>query len=194
MGILGEPNLSSATSIGSDRYMVNQVNMIFAGVMSCFKATIPETFAPVILKRRAAKLRKETGDKNICTEQELFKVPFAQMMQDTLVRPFRMSFSVMLSPLALTMVSEMLFTEPILLLLSMYIALIYGLLVSILTLRLMIDTHLVFPSSTHSSSVTLLYLVAITNGTEASSVLPSFPSGSDSVSHSRLCRYSRRTT
>ena len=50
---------------------------------------------------------------NIATEQELFKVPISQMLLDTLVRPF-----------------EMLATEPILLLLSLYIALIYGLLVS----------------------------------------------------------------
>lgn len=89
--------------------------MIFAGLMFVCKATIPETFAPVLLKARAKKLRKETGDKNICTEQELFKVPFSQMMADTLIRPF-----------------QMLLTEPILLLLSLYIALIYGLLVSFL--------------------------------------------------------------
>ncbi|KAI0705905.1 MFS general substrate transporter [Cytidiella melzeri] len=87
------------------------VNMIFAGVMFILKASMPETYAPVILKRRAARLRKETGDENIRTEQELFKVPFAQMMADTLIRPF-----------------QMLLTEPILLLLSLYIALIYGLL------------------------------------------------------------------
>ena len=88
--------------------------MIFAGVMMLFKASVPETYAPVILKRRAKKLRKETGDPNIMTEQEMFKVPFSEMMKDTLIRPF-----------------EMLATEPILLLLSMYIALIYGLLVSL---------------------------------------------------------------
>ena len=87
--------------------------MIFAGVMFLFMCTIPETFAPTILKRRAQKLRKETGDPNICTEQEMFGVPFGEMMKDTLIRPF-----------------QMLATEPILLLLSMYIALIYGLLVS----------------------------------------------------------------
>ena len=90
--------------------------MIFAGVMLFFKASIPETFAPVIMKRRAAKLRKETGDETICTEQEVYKVAFSDMLMDTLVRPF-----------------AMLATEPILLLLSMYIALIYGLLVSIFT-------------------------------------------------------------
>lgn len=62
--------------------------MIFAGVMFLLKASIPETYAPVILKRRAAALRKETGDQNICTEQELFKIPLSQMMKDTLIRPF----------------------------------------------------------------------------------------------------------
>ncbi|KAF7799594.1 hypothetical protein EIP86_010832 [Pleurotus ostreatoroseus] len=87
------------------------VNMMFAGGMMLLMFTLPETFAPVILKRRAKKLRKETGDDKICTEQELFKVPFSEMMKDTLIRPF-----------------AMLATEPILLLLSLYIALIYGLL------------------------------------------------------------------
>ena len=105
--------------------------MIFAGVMALFKASLPETFAPVILKRRATKLRKETGDPNICTEQEMFKVPFTEMMKDTLIRPF-----------------EMLFTEPILLLLSMYIALIYGLLVSLF------DFH-----STHALTVGVVRLL-----------------------------------
>ena len=80
--------------------------------MLLLKLTIPETYPPVILKRRARKLRHDTGDQNICTEQELFRVPFARMMTETLVRPF-----------------EMLVTEPILLLMSMYIALIYSLLV-----------------------------------------------------------------
>jgi hypothetical protein len=119
--------------------------MIFAGVMALFKASIPETFAPVILKRRAAKLRKETGDPNICTEQEMFRIPFAEMMKDTLIRPF-----------------EMLATEPILLLLSMYIALIYGLLVSLLLAANLVIAYL--SRSMLSSSVTQLSLVAITGG------------------------------
>ncbi|EKM53821.1 uncharacterized protein PHACADRAFT_211461 [Phanerochaete carnosa HHB-10118-sp] len=87
------------------------VQMIFAGFMAILKCTLPETYAPVILKRRAARLRKETGDGNFATEQELFMVPLSRMLVDTLVRPF-----------------VMLATEPILLLLSLYIALIYGLL------------------------------------------------------------------
>lgn len=64
------------------------VNMIFAGVMFFFMASLPETYAPILLKRRAKKLREQTGDKNICTEQELFKVPFSEMMKDSFVRPF----------------------------------------------------------------------------------------------------------
>jgi len=87
------------------------VNMIFAGAVVFLIITIPETYAPVLLKRRAERLRKETGDPNILTEQELFKASVSQMLKETFIRPF-----------------EMLATEPILLLLSMYIALIYGLL------------------------------------------------------------------
>ena len=88
------------------------VNMIFAGVVSLMILTIPETFAPVLLKQRAARLREETGDENIKTEQELFKASFGAILSETLIRPF-----------------AMIVTEPILLLLSLYIALIYGLLV-----------------------------------------------------------------
>ncbi|CAK5282450.1 unnamed protein product [Mycena citricolor] len=87
------------------------VNMIFAGVVLLFCATIPETFAPVLLRKRAAAYRAQTGRDDIVTEQELFKKSFAHMLIDTLIRPF-----------------QMIVTEPILLLMSLYIALIYGLL------------------------------------------------------------------
>ncbi|THH29580.1 hypothetical protein EUX98_g4603 [Antrodiella citrinella] len=87
------------------------VNMIFAGAVFIMECTLPETYAPVILRRRAERLRKETGDENITTEQELFKASFAEMLQENMIRPF-----------------AMIVTEPILLLVSMYIALIYGLL------------------------------------------------------------------
>ncbi|KAJ7683570.1 MFS general substrate transporter [Mycena rosella] len=87
------------------------VNMIFAGVVLILCATLPETFAPTILRKRAARLRAETGRDDIVTEQELFKASFARVLTETLVRPF-----------------QMLVTEPILLLMSLFIALIYGLL------------------------------------------------------------------
>lgn len=86
------------------------VNMIFAGVVTLFLATIPETYAPVILKKRAKRLREETGDNTFVTEQEAFKRDLSGIIVETLIRPF-----------------QMLVEEPILLLMSLYIALIYGL-------------------------------------------------------------------
>lgn len=63
--------------------------MIFAGVVCLFCCTIPETFAPVLLKKRAARLRKETGNPNITTEQDLFKASLSHIIVETLIRPFR---------------------------------------------------------------------------------------------------------
>ncbi len=66
---------------------------------------IPETFAPVILKKRARQLRRSTGDPTFVTEQEIFMRPFSDILMEALVRPF-----------------VMLMEEPILLLMSLYIA------------------------------------------------------------------------
>ncbi|CAK5275989.1 unnamed protein product [Mycena citricolor] len=87
------------------------VNMIFAGAVLLLCTSLPETFAPTLLRRRAARLRAETGNADIMTEQELNGQSFADMMTDTLIRPF-----------------QMIMTEPILLLMSLFIALVYGLL------------------------------------------------------------------
>ncbi len=76
-----------------------------------FLLTVPETFAPVLLRKRAQKLRQKEGNSNIYTQQELSRPPFSELLIDTLVRPF-----------------TMLVTEPILLLMSLYISVIYGLL------------------------------------------------------------------
>lgn len=65
------------------------VNMIFAGVVTAFTFTIPETFAPVLLRKRAEMLRKTTGDHTITTEQELFRASISQILVETLLRPFR---------------------------------------------------------------------------------------------------------
>ncbi len=62
--------------------------MIFAAVVCFFIATIPETYTPVLLKWRAARLRQETGDPNIVTEQELFKQSLSEMVKETAIRPF----------------------------------------------------------------------------------------------------------
>lgn len=75
--------------------------------------TVPETFAPTILARRAKKLRKDAapGGKKYVTEEELEGTPFAAKMRVFLVRPFKL-----------------LFLEPIVMFLSLYMSVLYGLL------------------------------------------------------------------
>jgi hypothetical protein len=73
--------------------------------------TVPETYAPTILARRAAKLRKQTGDNGHVTEAELDPRPFSQRMGVFLIRPF-----------------QLLFRELIVLLISLYMSVLYGLL------------------------------------------------------------------
>lgn len=87
------------------------VNMAFAGVVMIVVGLIPETYAPVILKRRAAKLRKETGNPNIITEQEKIKLSLSEIVQTSLIRPI-----------------TMILTEPVLDLMCLYIVLIYAML------------------------------------------------------------------
>lgn len=73
--------------------------------------TVPETYAPTILKTRAAKLRKETGSSSHVTEAELDLRPFAERLRIFLVKPF-----------------QLLFGEMIVFLLSVYMSVLYGLL------------------------------------------------------------------
>lgn len=87
------------------------VNMAFAGVTLIVVGMIPETYAPIILKRRAAKLRIELNNPNIITEQEKIKLTFQDILRTSLIRPI-----------------TMIFTEPVLDLMSMYIVLIYAML------------------------------------------------------------------
>lgn len=73
--------------------------------------TVPETYAPTLLARRAKKLRKSSGDDTWVTEQDLDSRPFTQRLWLFLVRPF-----------------QLLFLEPIVLFLSLYMSVLYGLL------------------------------------------------------------------
>jgi len=54
---------------------------------------MPETPAPVLLHRKAAKLRKETGDDKYRTLEELEKKPFLETIKIALIRPFIMIFT-----------------------------------------------------------------------------------------------------
>jgi MFS family permease len=51
---------------------------------------MPESFAPVLLKRRAQKLRKETGNTSIVAALELQKGGAKEMITKTCTRPIRM--------------------------------------------------------------------------------------------------------
>lgn len=73
--------------------------------------TVPETYAPTILLRRAKKMRKETGNSEHVTEQELDTRPFTERLGVFMIRPF-----------------QLLFRELIVFLISVYMSVLYGLL------------------------------------------------------------------
>ncbi|KAG5636686.1 hypothetical protein H0H81_007147 [Sphagnurus paluster] len=87
------------------------VLFIFVGVSFFFTLFIPETFAPIILKHKAAKLRKETGDPSWNTLAEMERLPFVTSLKIALTRPL-----------------IMLFTEAIVIFMSFYLSFIYSLL------------------------------------------------------------------
>ncbi|KAI0833043.1 MFS general substrate transporter [Hypoxylon sp. FL0890] len=73
--------------------------------------TVPETYAPTILAKRAKKMRQETGKSEYVTEEDIDKRPFGERMRIFLIRPF-----------------QLLFTELIVFLISIYMSVLYGLL------------------------------------------------------------------
>ncbi|KAG9233370.1 major facilitator superfamily domain-containing protein [Amylocarpus encephaloides] len=88
------------------------IQLILAGVVYVLITfTVPETYAPTILARRAAKLRKESGDSNHVTEQDIDTRPFGERLLIFLIRPF-----------------QLLFGELIVFLVSVYMSVLYGLL------------------------------------------------------------------
>lgn len=78
----------------------------------CF---LQETFAPFVLVHKAILLRQSTGNWMIHAEQERFQVDLKAVTQTYLIRPLRL-----------------LVTEPIVLLVSVYMSFIYGLVYALL--------------------------------------------------------------
>ena len=66
------------------------VGAILAGVTWPLFIFLPETYGPVILKHRAQKMRKETGDESIIAPIELEKTDFNHIVTVILTRPLRM--------------------------------------------------------------------------------------------------------
>ncbi|KAF8960814.1 MFS polyamine transporter [Flammula alnicola] len=90
------------------------VMFIFAAVCTLIMIVfLPETYAPVILQQKVKKLRKEdpVASKNLYAEHEKQDWSLKGVIRRTLFRPFKM--------LAL---------EPILLLITIYVSIVYGLL------------------------------------------------------------------
>ncbi|ORX56900.1 MFS general substrate transporter [Hesseltinella vesiculosa] len=87
------------------------VNMIVSAVLWVAICLMPETYAPVLLSRRAKRMRQTLNDDSYVTVEEEFPIPLSEVVYSNLIRPF-----------------QMLLTEPILLLMSCYIAIIYALL------------------------------------------------------------------
>ncbi|KAF1835016.1 MFS general substrate transporter [Decorospora gaudefroyi] len=88
------------------------IQLILSGIVwVLITFTVPETYAPRLLAKRANKMRKETGDDKFVTEQDLDMRPFSQRLQLFLLRPF-----------------QLLFRELIVFLISVYMSVLYGLL------------------------------------------------------------------
>jgi DHA1 family multidrug resistance protein-like MFS transporter len=90
--------------------------ILAAGAFVLDLFVLEETYPPVILVSKAAELRRRTKNWGIHAKQEEIEVDFAELVSKNFSRPLRI-----------------LFTEPIVLLLSIYMAFIYGLLYLFLT-------------------------------------------------------------
>ncbi|KAI9811604.1 MAG: hypothetical protein M1827_005353 [Pycnora praestabilis] len=75
-----------------------------------------ETYPPIILVEKAAELRRRTKNWGIHAKQEEIEVDFRELITENFTRPLRL-----------------LVTEPIVLLLSLYVAFLYGILYGLLT-------------------------------------------------------------
>ncbi len=86
--------------------------MIFAGSCTLLGSFfLPETYAPVLLARKAKRLRRANPEKNMDLYAESERVSWAPMavLERTIFRPFKM-----------------LLVEPILLLATIYLSVAYG--------------------------------------------------------------------
>ncbi|WPG99675.1 Hypothetical protein R9X50_00249400 [Acrodontium crateriforme] len=94
-------------------YLTAIMGFVGLGLLFVF---LEETYPPAILVNKAAELRRRTKNWGIHAKQEEIEIDLRELLEKNLSRPMRM-----------------LFTEPIVLLLSIYMAFIYGLLYLFLT-------------------------------------------------------------
>lgn len=65
-------------------------SLILAGITLPFLIALPETYLPVLLQRKASRLRKQTGNQEIVSPSELEKKGARYMITVVLTRPIRM--------------------------------------------------------------------------------------------------------
>ncbi|KAI0320373.1 major facilitator superfamily domain-containing protein [Amylostereum chailletii] len=83
---------------------------IFAGSCFCLIfCTLPETYVPVLLVKKAKRLRAETGDARYYAPMELGQTTLSQTINKTLATPFKV-----------------LFQEPVLMAITFYMSFLYG--------------------------------------------------------------------
>lgn len=106
------PIVSGAINVtGTDWRWVFWVCAMFSG--ACFVITyftVKETYAPKIIKVKAQRIRKETGNNKYQSPLELSPLELKSLVHDTIAFPF-----------------IMLVQEPILLVLGLFLSFVYGL-------------------------------------------------------------------
>lgn len=85
------------------------INLMFAGATLFCICFLPETYEPVLLERRASRLRKQNPDLKVVAPRELEETDMRQLVSVVLARPLRM-----------------LFTEPIVACCCAYLGLVYA--------------------------------------------------------------------
>ncbi|KAI1324228.1 major facilitator superfamily transporter [Xylariaceae sp. FL0255] len=86
------------------------ITLILAGAAAVLTLTLRETYAPTILQRKAAQMRKENNDERWWSRYDVKKSPI-ELLRVNLIRPFILFF-----------------TEPILWFFNIWISIIYGIL------------------------------------------------------------------
>ena len=95
---------------GTDWRWLFWVCTMFSGFCLILLATtLPETYAPIILVRKAKRIRKETGDNRYKAPLELGRLPLKDLAHVTVAKPF-----------------IMLVQEPALLAFTVYLSFVYG--------------------------------------------------------------------
>ncbi|KAF8910195.1 MFS polyamine transporter [Gymnopilus junonius] len=90
---------------------IYRVLFIYLGISFISTLIIPESLAPILLRKKAEALRKKTGDNSYCTVEQLEKADFRDTIVVALLRPL-----------------AMLFQEPIVIFMTGYLSFIYSLL------------------------------------------------------------------